>query len=61
MSRALSGLNILDLSTRYAAAWCCRLLADFGAAGRDGCAILVQEKNVGHILGAASIALMKTR
>ncbi|MBT5809472.1 MAG: CoA transferase, partial [Rhodospirillaceae bacterium] len=31
MSRALSGLNILDLSTRYAAAWCCRLLADFGA------------------------------
>jgi hypothetical protein len=37
------------------------MLADFGAAGRDGCAILVQEKNVGHILGAASIALMKTR
>lgn len=36
------------------------MLADFGVAERDGCAILVQERNVGHILGAASIALVKT-
>lgn len=33
------------------------MLADFGVAGRDGCAILVQEKNIGRILGAANIPL----
>ncbi|NQU69201.1 MAG: DUF1223 domain-containing protein [Rhodospirillales bacterium] len=32
-------------------------LADFGVAGRDGCAILVQEKNIGRILGAIAIPL----
>jgi crotonobetainyl-CoA:carnitine CoA-transferase CaiB-like acyl-CoA transferase len=31
MPSALDGLNVLDLSTRYAGAWCGRLLADFGA------------------------------
>lgn len=31
MSSALGGLKVLDLSTRYAGAWCGRLLADFGA------------------------------
>ncbi len=35
------------------------MLADFGAAGRDGCAILVQEKNIGRILGAIAIPLTK--
>jgi crotonobetainyl-CoA:carnitine CoA-transferase CaiB-like acyl-CoA transferase len=31
MASALDGLMVLDLSTRYAGAWCGRLLADFGA------------------------------
>jgi hypothetical protein len=34
-------------------------LADFGVAGRDGCAVLVQERNIGAILGAAAIPLTK--
>lgn len=32
-------------------------LADFGAAGRDGCAIIVQRRGVGRILGAKAVAL----
>jgi hypothetical protein len=35
------------------------MLADFGAAGRAGCAILVQQRNFGPILGAATISLAK--
>jgi hypothetical protein len=35
-------------------------LSDFEAEGRDGCAILVQERNVGRILGATTIPLTKT-
>ena len=31
MAGALEGIRVLDLSTRPAAAWCSRLLADFGA------------------------------
>ncbi len=34
-------------------------LADLGAEGRDGCAILVQERNTGRILGAAAFPLMR--
>ena len=35
------------------------MLADFGSTGRDGCAILVQERNIGRILGAVAIPLAK--
>lgn len=31
MAAALQGIRVLDLSTRASAAWCSRLLADFGA------------------------------
>ena len=35
-------------------------LADLGAKGRDACAVLVQERGSGRIIGAASIPLAKT-
>ena len=34
-------------------------LAELGAAGRDGCAVIVQERNAGRILAAAAFPLMR--